>query len=98
MQDRIAELEKAAYAQTDKGPMLWSEVCQGTVDEFEWYRSSLNPIWARFMRLHKALERLASSEAFGNPKAMTEEERMRITYAREELQKYKQETLNELTK
>jgi len=40
-----AELRGLAYAQTDKGPMLWKDIWQREVDAFEWYRSSANPIW-----------------------------------------------------
>lgn len=58
MQDRIAELEKAAYAQTDKGPVLWSEVCQMEVDAHEFSRSSASSQGKRIAELERENEEL----------------------------------------
>lgn len=56
--DHIEALEKLAYAETSAGPMLWKDIWQLEVDQMEWYRSGLNPIWEEV----RASERSAALE------------------------------------
>lgn len=58
LQARIAELEAAAYAQTDKGPALWRDVCQMEVDAHELSRSSGSPQGRRIAELEQENKRL----------------------------------------